>query len=124
MQQFRIRGAITNRVMNEVSAVDNLRLENQLTELKSLSASINKSHQSKFVEYTLLWSTQSIYAPHYRKQIETNTVDNRIKLDSLMVNNLKDCSSTGQVRVKGNMQSQDLDSHQTCRLRITITISN
>ncbi|RDX85146.1 hypothetical protein CR513_33703, partial [Mucuna pruriens] len=32
-QQFGIRGAITNKAMNEVGTVDNLRMENQLTEL-------------------------------------------------------------------------------------------
>ncbi|RDX84055.1 hypothetical protein CR513_34947, partial [Mucuna pruriens] len=35
-QQFRFRGAITNKVVNEVSSVDNLRVENQLTKLTSL----------------------------------------------------------------------------------------
>ncbi|RDX72651.1 hypothetical protein CR513_47824, partial [Mucuna pruriens] len=32
-QEFRIRGAITNKVVNEVGIVDNLRMENQFTEL-------------------------------------------------------------------------------------------
>ncbi|RDX98443.1 hypothetical protein CR513_18630, partial [Mucuna pruriens] len=35
-QQFRIRGAITNKAVNEVGTVDNLRMENQLIELTSL----------------------------------------------------------------------------------------
>ncbi|RDX99937.1 hypothetical protein CR513_16931, partial [Mucuna pruriens] len=35
-QQFRIRGAGPSRMVNEVGAIDNLRLENQLTELISL----------------------------------------------------------------------------------------
>ncbi|RDX89780.1 hypothetical protein CR513_28445, partial [Mucuna pruriens] len=35
-QQFRIRGASPSRMVNEIDAVDNLRLENQLTELTSL----------------------------------------------------------------------------------------
>ncbi|RDX80721.1 hypothetical protein CR513_38695, partial [Mucuna pruriens] len=34
-QQFGIRGAIMSRVVNEVGTIDNLRLENQLTELTS-----------------------------------------------------------------------------------------
>ncbi|RDX70502.1 hypothetical protein CR513_50245, partial [Mucuna pruriens] len=35
-QQFGIRGVVTSRVVNKVGAVDNLRLENQLTKLTSL----------------------------------------------------------------------------------------
>ncbi|RDX73221.1 hypothetical protein CR513_47201, partial [Mucuna pruriens] len=35
-QQFETRGVITSRVVNEVNMIDNLRLENQLTELTSL----------------------------------------------------------------------------------------
>ncbi|RDY01002.1 hypothetical protein CR513_15729, partial [Mucuna pruriens] len=35
-QQFRNRGATPSRMVNEVGAIDNLRLENQLTELTSL----------------------------------------------------------------------------------------
>ncbi|RDX83647.1 hypothetical protein CR513_35414, partial [Mucuna pruriens] len=35
-QQFRIRGASTNKPVNEVGVVDNLRMENQLIELTSL----------------------------------------------------------------------------------------
>ncbi|RDY11654.1 hypothetical protein CR513_03644, partial [Mucuna pruriens] len=36
MHQFGTRGVVTSRVMNEVGTIDNLRLENQLTELISL----------------------------------------------------------------------------------------
>ncbi|RDX82316.1 hypothetical protein CR513_36911, partial [Mucuna pruriens] len=36
MQQFRTRGVVTSRVVNEVDMIDNLRLENQLTKLTSL----------------------------------------------------------------------------------------
>ncbi|RDX98038.1 hypothetical protein CR513_19101, partial [Mucuna pruriens] len=35
-QQFGIRGAITNKAVNEVGSIDNLRMENQLIELMSL----------------------------------------------------------------------------------------
>ncbi|RDX79223.1 hypothetical protein CR513_40380, partial [Mucuna pruriens] len=45
-QQFEIRGAVTNRAVNEVDVVDNLRLENQLTELTSLVRQLTVSqHQ-------------------------------------------------------------------------------
>ncbi|RDX94918.1 hypothetical protein CR513_22644, partial [Mucuna pruriens] len=59
---FETRGAGPSRVVNEVGAIDNLRLENQLTELtslvgNSLSANISKMHKVEFVEYALLWST-------------------------------------------------------------------
>ncbi|RDX98872.1 hypothetical protein CR513_18157, partial [Mucuna pruriens] len=36
IQQFRIRGAAPSRMVNKVGAIDNQRLENQLTELRSL----------------------------------------------------------------------------------------
>ncbi|RDY06209.1 hypothetical protein CR513_09852, partial [Mucuna pruriens] len=36
-QQFKTRKVVTSRVMNEVGTIDNLRLENQLTELTSVS---------------------------------------------------------------------------------------
>ncbi|RDY01382.1 hypothetical protein CR513_15304, partial [Mucuna pruriens] len=53
---FGTRGAVTNRVMNEVSAVDNLRLENQLTELNQ-PASINPTSQN-------LWNMHFYGAPN------------------------------------------------------------
>ncbi|RDX61411.1 hypothetical protein CR513_60366, partial [Mucuna pruriens] len=56
-QQFGIRGAITNKAVNEVSSVDNLRMENQLIELTSLVRQL---------------------------AVETNTANNSTKLDILM----------------------------------------
>ncbi|RDY07773.1 hypothetical protein CR513_08068, partial [Mucuna pruriens] len=53
-QQFGIRGAITNKVVNEVGTVDNLRIENQLTELTSLvrQLAVNQHQQIPQVKET------------------------------------------------------------------------
>ncbi|RDX86594.1 hypothetical protein CR513_32059, partial [Mucuna pruriens] len=53
-QQFRIRGASQPRMVNEIGAVDNLRLENQLTKLTPLL---------EFVAYVFPSSTLLICAP-------------------------------------------------------------
>ncbi|RDY07926.1 hypothetical protein CR513_07901, partial [Mucuna pruriens] len=90
---------ITNKAVNEVGTIDNLRMENQLTELTSL--------------VRILVVSQHQQIPQVK--VETNTTDNHTKLGSSMVNNLEGRSSIGRVRVKGNMQSQDLDPRQTCR---------
>ncbi|RDY02262.1 hypothetical protein CR513_14314, partial [Mucuna pruriens] len=37
--------------------------------IKIKSTSISKYHQSKFLEYAILWSTQPTCAPHCRKQM-------------------------------------------------------
>ncbi|RDX85418.1 hypothetical protein CR513_33398, partial [Mucuna pruriens] len=48
-QQFGIRGASQPRMVNEIGAVDNLRLENQLTELTSLVRQLVGQHQPSIV---------------------------------------------------------------------------
>ncbi|RDX78695.1 hypothetical protein CR513_40986, partial [Mucuna pruriens] len=53
-QQFGIKGASQPRIVNEIGAIDNLRLENQLTKLTSLPESM---------AYVLSWSTPLICAP-------------------------------------------------------------
>ncbi|RDX87268.1 hypothetical protein CR513_31286, partial [Mucuna pruriens] len=46
-QQFGTRGAITSRVVNVIGTTDNLRLENQLTELTSLTETTTYSISNK-----------------------------------------------------------------------------
>ncbi|RDX99995.1 hypothetical protein CR513_16877, partial [Mucuna pruriens] len=75
-QQFGIRGASQPRMVNEIGAVDNLRLENQLTELTSLVRQLavgqhQPSIAARVVAYVLPWSTLLICAPHYKKPSRT-----------------------------------------------------
>ncbi|RDX82141.1 hypothetical protein CR513_37107, partial [Mucuna pruriens] len=103
-------------MVNEVNAIDNLRLENQLTELTSL--------QQEFVAFVLPWSTQLICAPHYKKPSETiprvldqevgiNTKSNCIRVDHMIINNLEG-SNTG----RGNTQLKNSDLPKV-RLRLS-----
>ncbi|RDY08748.1 hypothetical protein CR513_06978, partial [Mucuna pruriens] len=61
-QQFGIKVADPSQMVNEVDAIDNLRLENQLTELTSLQESI---------AFVLLWSTSLTCTLHYKKPNRT-----------------------------------------------------
>ncbi|RDY11037.1 hypothetical protein CR513_04359, partial [Mucuna pruriens] len=61
-QQFGIKGVGPSQMVNEVGTIDNLRLENQLTELTSLQ---------EFVVFVLQWSTPHIFAPYYKKPNQT-----------------------------------------------------
>ncbi|RDY02029.1 hypothetical protein CR513_14569, partial [Mucuna pruriens] len=126
-QQFEIRGAINNKAVNEVGV---------LTELTSLVRQLTVSQHQQIPQvkvcgictsmehFTDMCPTLQETESHNAGLVETNTVDSRIKLGSLMVNNLEGRNSVGRVRVKSNMQSQDLNPRQTCQLRINITINN
>ncbi|RDY13752.1 hypothetical protein CR513_01283, partial [Mucuna pruriens] len=103
-QQFRIKGTSQLRMVNEIGVIDNLRLENQLTELTSLP---------EFVAYVLSWNTPLICAPHCKKLSRTNqrvleqyvdisTRSSRIRVGHLIINSLES-NHFGQGRVKGYM---------------------
>ncbi|RDX98349.1 hypothetical protein CR513_18741, partial [Mucuna pruriens] len=135
MQQFATRGAVTNRVMNEVSAIDNLRLENQLTELTSLVRQLAVGQHQQIPPVKICGICTSVEHPTYMcptlQETESNNAEivgaiggNQYGRQPYQTRQFDGRSSTDRVRVKGNMQSQDLDLRQTCRLRITIIISS
>ncbi|RDX70064.1 hypothetical protein CR513_50728, partial [Mucuna pruriens] len=56
-QQFGIRGASQPRMVNEIGAVDNLRLENQLTELTSLPECTSRTNKLSTTDSTVSGTT-------------------------------------------------------------------
>ncbi|RDX69853.1 hypothetical protein CR513_50977, partial [Mucuna pruriens] len=105
-QQFGIRGAGPSRMVNKIGAVDNLRLENQLTKLTSLVRQLAVGqHQPS--------TTARVYGiftfmEHLTDICPTlqETELNHPKTVGAIGNNF------GQVRVKGYMQLSDLDLPQ------------
>ncbi|RDX84039.1 hypothetical protein CR513_34978, partial [Mucuna pruriens] len=85
-QQFRIKGAITNKAVNEVGAFDNLRMENQLTELTSLVRQLAVSQHRQIPQVkvcgicTLVEHLTDMCPTLQEPLVETNTADNRTKL--------------------------------------------
>ncbi|RDX95523.1 hypothetical protein CR513_21949, partial [Mucuna pruriens] len=118
-QQFGIRGAAPSRMVNEIGAVDNLRLENQLIELPMVSNTqqfgIRGATPSRIVNEigavdNLRLENQLI---ELTSLVDISTESSRIKVGHMIVNNLEG-SSTGQIRVKGNTQLQNSNPARAC----------
>ncbi|RDY11640.1 hypothetical protein CR513_03630, partial [Mucuna pruriens] len=59
-QQFGIRGAITNKVVNKVGIVNNLRMENQLTELTSFVRQLAVSQHQQILQVEVCGISTSV----------------------------------------------------------------
>ncbi|RDY09860.1 hypothetical protein CR513_05720, partial [Mucuna pruriens] len=109
-QQFGIRGANQSRMMNEISAVDNLRLENQLIEQLGVG-----QHQPSII------ARVCGICPSVEHPIDMCPTLQETKLDHpesigaivghLIINSLKS-NHFDQGRVKGHMQLNDSDLPQ------------
>ncbi|RDX84049.1 hypothetical protein CR513_34957, partial [Mucuna pruriens] len=110
-QQFGIREVSQPPMVNEIDAADNLRLENQLTELTSL--------QPEFVAYVLPWSSPPICAPRCKKLSRTShrLVTSNLEFQQTM------SSSNMQFQHNMNATTQDLNTQigQLANIQLTLT---
>ncbi|RDX77805.1 hypothetical protein CR513_42015, partial [Mucuna pruriens] len=116
-QKFGIRGVGPSQMVNEIGAVDNLRLENQLTELTSL--------KPEFMVFVLPWNTPLTRASHCKKLSWTTqrvTGSSRTKVGSLIINSLEG-SHFSQGRVKGHMRLSNSDLPRM-HLKVKLVIGN
>ncbi|RDY03055.1 hypothetical protein CR513_13398, partial [Mucuna pruriens] len=86
-------------MVNEVSAIDNLRLENQLTELTSLVRQLAVGQHQPSITARVCGICTSVEHP-------TDMFPTLVRY--MIVNNLEG-NSTGQVRFKGNIQLKSSD---------------
>ncbi|RDX71861.1 hypothetical protein CR513_48730, partial [Mucuna pruriens] len=125
-QHATIRGVVTSRVVNKVDTIDNLRLENQLTELTSLVRQLAVRKHQPSVPMRVCGICTSMERPTdmYPMLQETESdnakikINSRIRVNSMIVNS-SGGSSTDRVQVKGNS-----DPHKACRFQTRITISS
>ncbi|RDY04637.1 hypothetical protein CR513_11628, partial [Mucuna pruriens] len=119
-------------MVNEVSVIDNLRLENQLTELKSLVRQlVVEQHQPSaatrvcgictFMEHptNMCPTLQEIESDHPESIGSIGRY--QYEKQSMIVNNLEGIS-TSRIRVKGNIQLKNLDPPRAL-LRVKIAIN-
>ncbi|RDY01805.1 hypothetical protein CR513_14822, partial [Mucuna pruriens] len=131
-QQFGIKGETPSQMVNEVSMVDNLRLENQLIELTLLVRLLPVRQQQPsmetrvynictFVEYPtnmcpILQETESNHLESVGS-IESN----RTRVSHMIVNNLEG-NNTDRIQFKGNIQLINSDSPKV-HLRVKIAFN-
>ncbi|RDX95400.1 hypothetical protein CR513_22101, partial [Mucuna pruriens] len=98
--------------MNEIGAVDNLRLENQLTELTSLVRQLAVGQHQPNIAARVCGICTSMENPTDMCPTlqETDTGSSRIRVGHLIINNLES-NHFGQGWVKGHMQLSDSDPY-------------
>ncbi|RDY09840.1 hypothetical protein CR513_05729, partial [Mucuna pruriens] len=123
-QQFGIREASQPRMVNEIDAVDNLRLENQLIELTSLVRQLAIGQHQPNIAARVCGICTSVEHPTNifptLQEIESDRPESVgaigsscTKVSHLIINNLES-NHFGQGRVKGLIQLNDSDPHRVC----------
>ncbi|RDX75987.1 hypothetical protein CR513_44069, partial [Mucuna pruriens] len=113
-QQFGIRGTVPSWMVNEVGAIDNLRLENQLTELTSLVRQlVVGQHQPSIAAKVCGICTFMEHPTNICPTLQETESDHPESVGSIgghqyekqsYQSQLYDSSNIGRVRVKGNIQ--------------------
>ncbi|RDX90311.1 hypothetical protein CR513_27841, partial [Mucuna pruriens] len=112
-QQFKTRGVVKSRVVNEVGVIDNLRLENQLAKLTSLVRQLVVEQHQPSASVRVYGICTSVELPTNASPIvQENKSDNAEIVGS--IGGYQYGSSTERVRVKGNIRPRDSDPHKVC----------
>ncbi|RDX73057.1 hypothetical protein CR513_47385, partial [Mucuna pruriens] len=119
--QFGIRGPNQPRMVNEIGAASNQRVENQLTELTSLVRQLVVSQHQPAMLSKICGICTSVEHPTDKLSrtnqrmleplVDFSMGNNRIRIDHLIANSMED-SHFGQDRIKGHTQLNNSDPHQ------------
>ncbi|RDX99447.1 hypothetical protein CR513_17497, partial [Mucuna pruriens] len=107
-QQFGIRGADPSQMVNEVDAIDNLRLENQLIKLASLVRQLVIGQHQPSIAARVCGICTSMVHPIDMCPTLQETESDHLEIVGSIVNNLEG-NNTSRIRFKDNIQLKNSD---------------